>query len=58
MDVNIPKVQLQELEPTLVKEVVVFTLIMLHALVLRPDSLTVLTMALVYTIVSTLKMLE
>ena len=52
------KVQLREQEPTLVKEAGVFFLIMLHALVLRLDSLTVQIMVLEFTTVHILKMPE
>ena len=52
------KVLSRELEHTLVKDLEAFYLIMLHVLVLRPGSLTVLIMALVSITVSTLKMLE
>ena len=55
---NTPKEQLQELEPTLDKELVGFFLIMLHVVELRPDSLTVLTMVLESTTVSIQRMLE
>ena len=57
-DIDTLKVLLQEQERTLVKDLEAFFLIMLRVLVLRPDSLTVLIMALVSITVSTLKMLE
>ena len=52
------KVQLQEAGPTLDKEVEAFFLTMLRVQAQRPDSLTVLIMALVFTTVPTLKTLE
>ena len=53
-----PKVPVQDVQPTLVKDLVAFFWTMLHVLVLRRDSLTVPIMVLEYTTVSMLKMQE